>query len=311
MTKFLINIGLFAVFTILFYIIVMPLWSTVMPPFMAKNVRSCMGCYGHTFTRMKDAAKTKNVDVLIVGSSHAYRGIDPRIFEKEGITAFNLGSSSQTPINTKVLLYQYLDKIKPKMVLYEAYAGTLTIDGVESSLDLLSNNKIDINAINMASEIHNLLAYNTLIFTSFRQVFGLNKNFKEPSKQGGDHYISPTGFVETEYRKNIFNKEDKTQWEPRESQKQELTNNINYIKSKGIKVYIIQTPITKKLYNAVSNNAEVDRFLANLGTYKNYQNALPLQDSTDFYDSNHLNQIAVERFNPILVKDVKILLNKK
>jgi len=216
----------------------MPIWSSVMPPFMAKNVRNCMGCYGHTFTRMKDAAKTKDIDVLIVGSSHAYRGIDPRIFEKEGITAFNLGSSSQTPINTKALLHQYLDKIEPKMVLYEAYAGTLTIDGVESSLDLLSNNKIDINAINMADEIHNLLAYNTLLFSSFRQTFGLNKNFKEAPKQAGDHYISPTGFVETEYRKNIFNKEDKTHWDLRENQKEELTNNINYIKSKGIEVYM-------------------------------------------------------------------------
>lgn len=289
----------------------MPLWSSIMPPFMAKNVRNCMGCYGHTFTRMKDAAKTKNIDVLIVGSSHAYRGIDPRIFEKEGITAFNLGSSSQTPINTKALLHQYLDKIKPKMVLYEAYAGTLTIDGVESSLDLLSNNKIDINSINMADEIHNILAYNTLIFSSFRQTFGLNKNFNEALIQGGDHYISPTGFVETEYRKNIFNKEDKTSWQLRENQKEELINNINYIKSKGIKVYIIQTPITKKLYNAINNNAEVDSFLSSLGTYKSYQNALPLKDSTDFYDSNHLNQKAIERFNPLLVNDVKTLLNKK
>ena len=65
-----------------------------------------MGCYGHTFTRMQDAQKTKNVDVLIVGSSHAYRGIDPRILQKDGISAFNLGSSAQTPINTKVLLHQ-------------------------------------------------------------------------------------------------------------------------------------------------------------------------------------------------------------
>ncbi|WP_374329189.1 hypothetical protein [Soonwooa sp.] len=310
MKKFLINIGLFTVFAVFFYIIIMPLWGSVMPPFMAKNVRNCMGCYGHTFTRMKDAAKTKDIDVLIVGSSHAYRGIDPRIFEKEGITAFNLGSSSQTPINTKALLHQYLDKIKPKMVLYEAYAGTLTIDGVESSLDLLSNNKIDINAINMADEIHNLLAYNTLLFSSFRQTFGLNKNFKEAPKQAGDHYISPTGFVETEYRKNIFNKEDKTHWDLRENQKEELTNNINYIKSKGIEVYIIQTPITQKLYDAINNNAEVDHFLSSLGTYKSYQHALPLKDSTDFYDSNHLNQIAIEKFNPILVTDVKKLLSK-
>lgn len=311
MKKFLINIGLFTLFAVIFYVIIMPIWSSILPPFMAKNVRSCMGCYGHTFTRMKDAAKTKNIDILIVGSSHAYRGIDPRIFEKEGISAFNLGSSAQTPLNTKALLHQYLEKIKPKMVLYEAYAGTMNIDGVESSLDILSNNKIDINSIEMANKMHNLLAYNTLIFSSFRQVFGLNDRFKEALKQTGDQYISPTGFVETEYRPNIFNKEGIDKWNLFESQKQELKNNVDYIRSKGIKVLLIQAPITKTLYNSVNNNAEVDKFLSDIGTYKSYQNAVALKDSTDFFDNNHLNQIAVEKFNKVLVKDVKAFLEKK
>ena len=111
---------------------------------MAKNVRSCVGCYGHLYSRVKDAEKIKNPDILFIGSSHSYRGFDTRVFQKHGIKAFNLGSSSQTPINSKVLLKQYLDKINPKMVVIEAYAGTISADGVESSLDLLSNNKIDI-----------------------------------------------------------------------------------------------------------------------------------------------------------------------
>ena len=270
-----------------------------------------MGCYGHTFTRMQDAQKTKNVDVLIVGSSHAYRGVDPRILKKDGISAFNLGSSAQTPINTKVLLHQYLDQIKPKLVVYEAYAGTMNIDGVESSLDILSNNKIDINSIKMANEIHNLLAYNTLIFSGFRQTFGLNKTFSEVVHQGEDTYISPTGYVETKFRKNIFNDEKISKWDLIENQKEEFENNIAFIKSKGIEVYIIQAPITKTLYNSINNNKEVDQFLGKLGNYKNYQNLIELKDSTDFFDNNHLNQIGVEKFNVILSKDLKNILRKK
>lgn len=310
MKKFLINIGLFSLFAIVFYIVIMPIWSSALPFYMSKNVRSCMGCYGHTFTRMQDAQKTKNVDVLIVGSSHAYRGIDPRILERDGITAFNLGSSAQTPINTKVLLHQYLEQINPKLVVYEAYAGTMNIDGVESSLDILSNNKIDINSIEMANEVHNLLAYNTLIFSGFRQTFGLNKRFKEEIHQGEDTYISPTGFVETDFRKNIFNDEKISKWDLRESQKEELINNIEFIKSKGIDVYIVQAPITKTLYNSINNNDDVDRFLSNLGNYKNYQNLIELKDSTDFFDNNHLNQIGVEKFNTVLSKDLKNILKK-
>lgn len=310
MKKFLITGSLFGGFALLFYIIIMPLWSSFLPPFMAKNVRSCIGCYGHTYTRMQDANKTKNIDVLVVGSSHAYRGIDPRILEEYGISTFNLGSSAQTPINTKILLHQYLDHIKPKLVIYEAYAGTLNIDGVESSLDLLSNNQIDTNAIQMANEVHNLLSYNTLIFSSFRQIFGLNNNFKEPLTQGLDTYIPATGYVETKFRKNIFNKENIDSWKLLDRQKEELLNNINYIKSKGIQVYIIQTPITKTLYNSIKNNNEVDHYLSNLGTYKNYQHAMQLNDSTDFYDNNHLNQVAVNKLNRLIVLDVKELLSK-
>ena len=311
MKKFLINISLFGLFAIVFYLVIMPLWSSVLPFYMSKNVRSCMGCYGHTFTRMQDAQKTKNVDVLIVGSSHAYRGIDPRILQKDGISAFNLGSSAQTPINTKVLLHQYLEQIKPKLVVYEAYAGTMNIDGVESSLDILSNNKIDINSIKMANEVHNLLAYNTLIFSGFRQTFGLNKTFNEVANQGVDTYISPTGYVETKFRNNIFNNENISKWDLRETQKEEFENNIQYIKSKGIEVYIIQAPITNTLYKSINNNKEVDQFLGKLGHYKNYQNLVELKDSTDFFDNNHLNQIGVEKFNLILSKDLKNILTKK
>ncbi|TGN27143.1 hypothetical protein [Empedobacter tilapiae] len=310
MKKFLINSGLFSLFAIVFYITIMPLWSSVLPFYMSKNVRSCMGCYGHTFSRMQDAQKIKNIDVLIVGSSHAYRGIDPRILKKDGITAFNLGSSAQTPINTKVLLHQYLEQINPKLVVYEAYAGTMNIDGVESSLDILSNNKIDLNSIEMANEVHNLLAYNTLIFSGFRQTFGLNRKFKEEISQGGDTYVSLTGFVETKFRKNIFDKENFSNWDLRENQKEELINNIKFIKSKGIEVYIVQAPITNDLYKSISNHNEVDQFLDKLGNYKNYQNLIELRDSTDFFDNNHLNQIGVEKFNRLLSKDLKNILKK-
>ena len=166
MRRFLINSVLFSLFATIFYILVLPVWSYIMPPFMAKNVRSCVGCYGHLYSRVKDAEKIKNPDILFIGSSHSYRGFDTRVFQKHGIKAFNLGSSSQTPINSKVLLKQYLDKINPKMVVIEAYAGTISVDGVESSLDLLSNNKIDINAFNMALEVNKFQTYNTLLYLS-------------------------------------------------------------------------------------------------------------------------------------------------
>lgn len=275
-----------------------------MPPFMAKNVRNCVGCYGHLFTRAKEAKETKNPDILFLGSSHAYRGLDPRVFAQEGITSFNLGSSSQTPINTQVLLHQYLDQIQPKMVIYEVYAGTLTSDGVESSLDLLSNNKIDSHAIKMAKEIHNWGTYNTLLYGYFRQIFGLNKNFKEKIKQEESTYIKG-GFVQSDFMKNPLYEEPKGKWDIYPKQLQTLKENIAFIEKRKIPIILIQAPITQKLYNARTNNKEVDSLLSTLGTYKNFQGEIPLNDTLDFYDSNHLNQHAVVRFNKSLINYLK------
>lgn len=304
MTKFIKNILLFSVFALIFYIIVLPIWSYLTPPFMAKNVRSCIGCYGHLFTRTKEAQEIKNPDILFLGSSHAYRGFDTRVFSEGGMTSFNLGSSSQTPINTKVLLNQYLDKINPKLVIYEVYAGTLTSDGVEASLDILSNNKIDKNALNMAFEINKLSTYNTLFYGYFRQLFGLNDSFQEEQIQGRDTYIKG-GFVESEFSQNPLNEEPQGNWEINPKQISALKENIAYIKSKNIPVILVQAPITKKLYTARNNNKQVDSLLSTLGTYKNFYGALPLNDTIDFYDSNHLNQVAVVKFNKKLIEWLK------
>ena len=264
---------------------------------MAKNVRSCVGCYGHLFSRVKDAEKIKNIDILFIGSSHSYRGFDPRVFKKYGIEAFNLGSSSQTPINSKVLLRQYLEKINPKMVVIEAYAGTLSADGVESSLDLLSNNKIDINAFNMALEINKLQIYNTLLYGYFRQILGLNKNFVEPQVQDESTYIKGGGYVESKFKKNPLEEEPLGKWNINTKQINALKENIDYLKSKNIPYIMVQAPISQKLYNSKTNNKEVDILLSTFGKYKNFQGEIKFNDTIDFYDSNHLNQKAVERFN--------------
>lgn len=297
MKNFILNIAKFLGFAIPFYIIGLCLWSWLTPPFLSKNVRSNIAAYGHFFSRSRDADKTHNVDLLFLGSSHAYRGFDTRVFSKAGYTSFNLGSSSQTPINTQVLLKQYLLKIKPKLVVYEVCAGTLSIDGVESSLDILSNGNIDKNALEMAFKLNNLLTYNTLIYGYFRQVFNLNKSLKEPVFLNGDHYIKGGGFVETKYRPYTPEFLEKNKWILNENQIKALKENLEILKNHNIPYILVQSPVTKTLYNSKSNNEDIDKLLKSLGPYKNFQYELNLDDRKDFYDNNHMNQEAVIKFN--------------
>ena len=91
--------------------------------------------YGHMYSRISEIKNQEDVDILFLGSSHAYRGFDTRIFLENGYKSFNLGSSAQTPTQTKVLVERYLGSLNPELVIYEVYPKTFTMDGVESSLD--------------------------------------------------------------------------------------------------------------------------------------------------------------------------------
>lgn len=301
MKKFLIHILKFIAIAIPVYVVGVCLWSWIMPQFMAKNVRSCIACYGHLYSRVRDAEKIKNPDILFLGSSHAYRGFDTRVFKKHGISTFNLGSSNQSPINTKVFLEQYLDKIHPKMVVYEVYAGTLCIDGVESSLDMFSNGKIDQNSVKMAFKINNLMTYNTLIYGYFRQVFDLNKEVSEPINQDGNFYVTG-GYVESAYRENETPNLSPSKWEINPIQIKALEENLQILKQRKIPFILVQTPISKAYYQSKTNNAEVDNLLQKLGPYKNFNGLLPFNDRKDFYDTDHMNQSAVVKFNEYFIK---------
>lgn len=304
MKKFLLHFLKFILFAGVFYAVVLCIWSWIMPDFMAKNVRNCIGCYGHLNTRVKEIPKFKDVDILVLGSSHAYRGFDNRVFEKYGLKLFNLGSSSQSPMQTNVLLNQYVDQLNPKLVVLESYAGVLGLDGVESSLDLAANNKMDQHYYKTLFDLKNIRSINSAIYGTFREILGLNDDFVEDSIQGEDKYVSG-GFVETEFRKNPYAEERKKSWEINSTQLEYLEKNIELLKEKKIPYLIVQTPITKRLYESRINNSEIDSILNSYGTYKSFQFDLDLNDTLDFYDSNHLNQEAIVKFNEVFIEYLK------
>lgn len=161
---------------------------------------------GNTYNRLKEVKSVSNVQLLFLGSSHSYRGFDTRIFKENGVNTFNLGTTAQSPIQTQLLLKRYLDKLNPELIIFEVYPPTFSVDGVEPSLDVISNDKNDLYSLQMALNTNKIRLYNTLLYASIRDVFSLNENFKSPTKLGNDTYIKG-GFVERElryYKSEIF-----------------------------------------------------------------------------------------------------------
>ncbi len=305
MKKFIVNTTLFLLFTIPFYIVSLTFWGRYSPSILKPNIIYKVGSYGHLYSRISDIKNYKDVDILILGSSHAYRGFDTRIFSKNGYKTFNLGSSAQTPIQTKALLDRYLDRLNPKLVIYEVYPTTFAIDGVESSLDIIANDKNDFHSLEMAFKINNVKTYNTLIYGLTCDLLGSNKSFSEPAIKGDDNYISG-GFVEKKisyYQPKDFKKEELLL---SDYQLESFSEIVQMLKTKNIKLILVYAPIPKVNYDSTINSKYFDSVMRKYSTFYNFNEIISLNDSIHFYDSNHLNQNGVEIFNKELIK----LLNK-
>jgi hypothetical protein len=302
MRNFLTKSIQFICFAALFYAANLLIWERYFPAELTPNANYKIGSYGHMNTRVKEIPSYHDVDILILGSSHAYRGFDPRMFAEDGLRVFNLGSSAQTPIQTKVLLKRYLEDLNPKLILYEVYPGTFTSDGVESALDILANDRNDLFSIQMALKINNIKVYNTLIYGVFNDILSLDRDFIEAKTIGSDTYIEG-GFVE----KTVATNEEAPNFSPRvwNLEQYQLTafeDILASLEEKGIKVALIQAPITANRYQAYLNSGEIDAYFRQFGDYYNFNELISLSDQEHFYDDHHLNQSGVEIFNQALLE---------
>ena len=283
------------------------LWGEFSP--VKKNLRYQIRPDGHTFSRLKELRKIKNIDILFLGSSHTYRGFDNRIYEKEGLKAFNLGSNSQTPIQTKYLLDNYLDSLNPKVVVFEVCPFVFNLDGVESSMEIIANDALNEHTLNLVFKQNHLKVYNAIIFTAYRRLFYNDlEDTKEKIKNNNDTYI-PGGFVDIKlfyYKKEQF---ESQQWLPNIKQMRSFVRIVDMLKEKNIELLLVQAPVTSDLYNSYENNLQFDQEMEKFGTYYNFNESLKLTDSVHFFDFHHLNRNGIEIFNHEILDILKERFN--
>ncbi len=305
MRKFITSFFIFVLFALFLYVSSIFLWGTFAPTSLKPNLNYRIGSKGHLFSRIQEIKKIDSVDILFLGSSHAYRGFDPRIFTSHKLKTFNLGSSSQTPIQTLLLLKRYLDNIKPKSIVYEVYPETFMIDGIESSLDIIANDKNDEFSFKMAYHLNHIKTYNTLIYSFIQDLFHTKDSFYESIQKKGDTYIKG-GFVEAEMKYYI-----PTSFPPKKIiiDKKHLSffeEIIHEIKKRNIPLTLVFAPVSASFYTSYNNTNYFDRIMSSYAPYYNFNKTLKLEDSLHFSDYHHLNQTGVKLFNEALIK----LLNK-
>ena len=295
MRIFFITFFKFVLFASVFYILMIILWGEFSP--VKKNLRYRIKPDGHTFSRLKELRSTQDIDLLFLGSSHTYRGFDNRIFKKVGYSSFNMGSNSQTPLQTEYLLENYLDSLRPKFVIYEVCPFVFSLDGVESSLEIIANDEIQDNSFELTFKQNHLKVYNAMIFTFYRRLFFNDiETTKEGFKNNNDTYISG-GFVDIKMM--YYNKEkfDNQHWLKDPKQFASFENIMHMLEERNIEIILVQAPVTTDLYNSYDNNPEFDMLMKGYAEYYNFNETLQLTDSIHFFDFHHLNRNGLEVFN--------------
>ena len=303
MKLFFIKGGQFSVLLLLFYVFSLYIFYLIAPTFLKKNISYCQGTYGFLYSRINDAEKNKDIDILFLGSSTVYRGFDPRVFDLYGYKTFNFGSSGQTHTQTNLILRRYLKRLNPKLVVYEVYPGVFASDGIESSIDLISNAPIDLGTVMMVFENMHIKTLNTLIIASINSILGQHRTFQESPVKGDDLYIE-NGFVEKElkfFSHPKFNAPE-LKFEPKIEQFNSFKTNLDILEKNQTKYVLVRAPNTSFRNEAYKEQEIIDSIFSEMGNYYNFNKILNLNDSLHFYDAVHLNINGTEKFNKELIQ---------
>jgi len=280
------------------YVLLVCLWGEFIPKAFSTNL-TVENRYENTSMRLHDVKGYEDIDILFLGSSRAFSGFDTRMYERIGYSSFNLGTSSQTPIQTEVLLERYLDVLNPELIIYEVSPSMFSSDGVESSTDIIANGKCDLHAIKMGYNTRHLKVFNTLIFRIYTRIFKKDK-MPEPGTLNFDRRYIKGGFLES----------DQTEYIPLKLASSPQVENLNndqinefklildMISSRKIQLILVQVPFAPSKYEShQAINPVFDYQMEQYGAYYNLNETMHLIDTIHFRDDFHLNMRGVRLLN--------------
>lgn len=308
MRSYLTDLLRFTLFAIPAYIAFIVLAGTVSPYSQHRNIKYARGGYGHLLTRLQEADTTGPVDILFLGSSHAYRGFDPRVFSAAGFRTFNLGSSSQSPIQTAWLVERYLDRMAPKLVVMDVFPTTYNTGDTEAILHIVSNAQLDVSIIRIAFNTMHADVLNTIILAIWRQLFKVNKGYFEPMKddRSKDSYVLG-GYVEkgdTPFK--VREPGAKPQWGTSKHQWKAFLSICKSLRDRTIPIVLVHTPIIRSWHFTDIERKKLNAiFRPHADAYFNMSDALTGDEATVFYDEFHMRQAGVERFNAMFIDSLE------
>ena len=206
------------------------------------------------------------------------------------------------------MLQRHLDELDPRLVIFALQPISLSVDGLESTLDLLANGPLDKQTFDLAMHHEHIKTYNAAAFAAMKQALEGPPAIDEPVLKGTDTYVKG-GFVEQRSGSNHKPLPSPLpSFVPRSDQEKALERCIAMIEVRGRKAMIVRTPVLTTYADPELDNtfnARMKRFAPVIDMSKHEL----IQDPSYFYDGSHLNQQGVQVFNTILIQDIKMALS--
>jgi hypothetical protein len=241
------------------------------------------------------------VDILFFGSSHAYRAFDPNVFKKYGFSSFNLGSSSQAPLNSYFLMKKYIHKCN--IVIMEVYPVAFSLDGAESFADLVRAEPNYLDLFFHAAAIGQAMPFQNISVKPF------SDNYINGQKE--DFCIYRKGYVEvldSAGKKNTVYPQVTLNEKLMNKQFKYLKKIISLCNSQNKKLILVYAPVPKQhqMVNEVYYQKSLHQITAEQKIpFIDMSRSLPLSDSNHFYDDDHMNAAGVAIFNQYLTTALK------
>jgi hypothetical protein len=286
-------------------------------------------------SQVQDLAALPNdsIDCLVLGSSHAYRDINPAIlYQDYGVTAYDLGSNEQYSWTSYEYLQVALRTQKPKVVLLDVFSFCRDID-YATTYDQSTNRKTAIqntyglsgtdfvNAAQASYAPEDFSDYFITINQEHNKYTSLNKGdflgeptLSDDTKEALGNYQSSLGF----YAMPRTNKQEPTASElnytdtsvtPITAKNQEyLIKIIDLCKQAGVQLDLVCTPNGR---NGMDQSGYLNYIAQLAGQYGvpfyNYNKDFSetgLNLKTDYADDDHLNFSATAKFTRFLYSDI-------
>ena len=262
-----------------------------------------------------------NIEMLVLGNSHAYNNIDPSQFDME---AYNMAGSNQSLYFDKRIVLKHLEqlpKLKYVLISIDYHSLYFSSQGIRDTwlyYDYKIKYKNKSNFLNNISYFW--FGYTPKITLSIMKSEILDKiNNKKSENVKSKGWVPNYGYNEkgfTEWsiktRANFFNNEIKNAKEHIEISK-DLHEFIEVLETKNITPIIITNPMYKEVYKYL-NPSFVEKNKNEISTLiKKYE--LPYLDfskvdyeKTLFYNCDHLNQEGAILYSKDINKLLKIKL---